>query len=167
MPVTVPEHRNVQQAASVPGRVFDTEASRPEGPGLDMPDGVLARRKRRELVRALAIAIPAVPREHVDDSLRSAASRIRESEAGVPGGSFGQRRGEHTGKDVVVVVDLGGGLAGVGPQDSPGVLDDASLEGDRATRNRVSRAGQSKPSPTYEPVATTRSAGPPGTGVRR
>ena len=59
------------------------------------------------------------------------AAGVGESEAGVSGGAFGQRCGEHAGGGVVVVVDFGGGFAGVGAQDPPGVLDQASFERDR------------------------------------
>ncbi len=51
------------------------------------------------------------------------AARVGESEAGVAGCAFGERGGEHRRVLVVVVVDLGGGLAGVGPQDAACVLD--------------------------------------------
>jgi hypothetical protein len=60
-----------------------------------------------------------------------AAARVGEAEAGVAGGAFGQGRCENSGAQVVVVVDLGGGLARVGPQDAPRVLDEASFECDR------------------------------------
>jgi hypothetical protein len=56
--------------------------------------------------------------------------RVREAEAGITGGAFGERCGEHTCVYVVVVVNLGGGLAGVGAQDPAGVLDEAAFEGD-------------------------------------
>jgi hypothetical protein len=55
--------------------------------------------------------------------------------------------GEQAGGDAVVVVDLGGGLAGKGPQNSTGILTRCPLKEVGAARNRVSRAGQSKPSP--------------------
>ena len=55
---------------------------------------------------------------------------IRETEAGIAGRSFGEGCGEHAGAHVVVVVDLGGGLAGVGAQDPAGVLDEAAFECD-------------------------------------
>ena len=45
------------------------------------------------------------------------AARIGETEAGVSGGAFGERCGEDAGAHVVVVVDLGGGLAGVSAED--------------------------------------------------
>jgi hypothetical protein len=55
---------------------------------------------------------------------------VGESEAGVAGCAAGQGRCEDAGRDIVVVVDLGGVLARVGPQDPPGLLHEAALEGD-------------------------------------
>ncbi len=59
----------------------------------------------------------------------------------------GKGRGEDSGRDVVVVVDLGGGLAGVGPQIRPAYWTRRPLKVMGAARKRVSSAGQSKPSP--------------------
>src|ERR1035441_2862120 len=59
---------------------------------------------------------------------RCEAARVGEAEAGIAGGAFGQGGSEHAGGGVVVVVDLGGGLAWAGSQDAPGVLDEASFE---------------------------------------
>jgi hypothetical protein len=59
------------------------------------------------------------------------AAGIGEAEAGVAGCAFGERCGEYRGVPVVVVVDLGGGLARIGAQDPAGVLDMASLKGQR------------------------------------
>jgi hypothetical protein len=56
---------------------------------------------------------------------------VWEAEAGVAGRTFGQGRCEYSGAHVVVVVNLGGGLAGVGAQDPAGVLDEAAFECDR------------------------------------
>ena len=75
-------------------------------------------------------------------------SWIGEAEAGVPGGAFGQGRGQHPGDDVVVVMNLDDLLAGVGPQVPPDVLDQTPPEGDGAARNTESSAAQSNPSPT-------------------
>ncbi len=58
-------------------------------------------------------------------------ARVGEAEAEVAGCAFGQGGGEYAGVDVVVVVHFGGGLAGVGAQDSADVLDQASFERDR------------------------------------
>ena len=57
-------------------------------------------------------------------------SWVGEAEAGVAGGAFGEGGGEDRGVGVVVVVDLGGGLAGVGAENTSDVLDEASLEGE-------------------------------------
>jgi len=57
-------------------------------------------------------------------------SWVGEAEAGVAGCAFGEGGGEDRGVGVVVVVDLGGGLAGVGAENASDVLDEASLEGD-------------------------------------
>ena len=54
---------------------------------------------------------------------------VGEAKAGVPGSALGQRRGEHADLLVVVVVDFGRGLAFVGAQDPPGVLQETSLAG--------------------------------------
>src|ERR1019366_2330969 len=62
---------------------------------------------------------------------RCEAARVGEAEAGIAGGAFGQGGSEHAGGGVVVVVDLGGGLAWAGSQDAPGVLDETSFERDR------------------------------------
>jgi len=59
------------------------------------------------------------------------AAGVGESEAGVSGGAFGEGCGENAGGGVVVVVDFGGGFAGVGAQDPPGVRDQAPFERDR------------------------------------
>src|SRR5712691_12469847 len=59
------------------------------------------------------------------------AAGVGEAEAGVAGGAFGQGSGEYAGGGVVVIVDLGGGLARVGAQDPAGVLDEAAFEGQR------------------------------------
>ena len=59
------------------------------------------------------------------------AAGVGEAEAGIAGGALGQGSGEHAGGGVVVVVDLSGGLARVGAQDPPGILDEASFERDR------------------------------------
>src|SRR5215467_11319095 len=56
---------------------------------------------------------------------------VGEAEAGVAGGAFSQGRGEDRGPYVVVVVDFGGVLAGIGAQDPAGVLDEPSFECDR------------------------------------
>ena len=56
------------------------------------------------------------------------AAGIGEAEAGVARSALGQGRAEDAGQDVVVVVHLGGGLAGVGPQDPSGVLDEPPLK---------------------------------------
>src|ERR1035437_3910153 len=56
---------------------------------------------------------------------------VGEAETGVAGRTFGERGSEHSGGDVVIVVDLGGVLARVCSQDATGVLDQSSFEGDR------------------------------------
>jgi hypothetical protein len=58
-------------------------------------------------------------------------SRVWESEAGISRGAFGQRCGEHAGRDVVVVVHFRNSLAWIGPQYTPGVLHEPSFERDR------------------------------------
>src|SRR5215475_14118953 len=58
------------------------------------------------------------------------AAWVGEAEAGVAGGALGEGRGKDRGLYIVVVVDFDGVLAAIG-----------------AARNRVSRTGQSKPSP--------------------
>lgn len=55
---------------------------------------------------------------------------VGEAEADVAGCAFGQGRSQGTSVDVVVVVCLGGGLAGMGAQDAAGLLDQPSFEGD-------------------------------------
>src|SRR5712692_67761 len=69
------------------------------------------------------------------------AAGVGEAEAGVAGGAFGQGSGEYAGGGVVVVVDLGGGLARVGAQDPSGVLDEASLERDRGREEQGVQRG--------------------------
>src|SRR5579864_6792247 len=74
------------------------------------------------------------------DSIRSWSPRWRwecrgvcgvgKAEAGITGCALGQGRGQNAGELVVVVVDLGGGLAVVRTQDAAGVLDEPSLLGD-------------------------------------
>ena len=59
-------------------------------------------------------------------------TRIGEAKAGVAGRSFGERCGQHRGVRVVVVVDLGSGLAWICTQDPAGVLDKAAFEGQRS-----------------------------------
>ena len=56
---------------------------------------------------------------------------VGEPEAGVAGCSLGQRCGEDSGVLIVVVVDLGGGLAVVRTKDAVGVLEEPSLLSDR------------------------------------
>jgi hypothetical protein len=56
---------------------------------------------------------------------------VGEAEAGVAGGAARQCGGEHAGADIVVVVNLGRLLAGMGTKDTPGVLDEASFPPDR------------------------------------
>ena len=55
---------------------------------------------------------------------------VWEAEAGISGGAPGQRCSEDAGSGVVVVVDFGRGLAGVGAQDAPGVLEEPSFPSD-------------------------------------
>jgi hypothetical protein len=55
---------------------------------------------------------------------------VGEAEAGVAGCALGEGGGEDAGEFVVVVADFGGGFAVMGPQDAPGVLDEASFLGD-------------------------------------
>jgi len=74
------------------------------------------------------------------------AAWVGEYEARVSMGMFGQGCGEHGGGGVVLIVDFGGGFSWIRPLDPPGVLDEASFEGDGVARNRASRAGQSNPS---------------------
>lgn len=67
------------------------------------------------------------PRSRSTDGRSALSERawVRESEAEVAGCPCGEGGGEHGDFDVVVVVDLGGLLGGMGAED---VLDEASLE---------------------------------------
>jgi len=58
------------------------------------------------------------------------APGVGEPEAQIAGCALGQGTGEHSGLGVVVVVHLGRGLAGMGTDDAPDVLDEAALERD-------------------------------------
>jgi hypothetical protein len=51
---------------------------------------------------------------------------------------FGERCGKYAGVHVVVVVDLGSGLAGVSAEDSAGALHKATFEGDRRSEEQRS-----------------------------
>src|SRR6266567_7458091 len=62
---------------------------------------------------------------------RSDPAGVGEAEASVAGCAACQHGGEHVGARVVVVVELCGFLAGVGAEDAPGVLDEASFPPDR------------------------------------
>jgi len=64
-------------------------------------------------------------------------------------------------------VGFGCGLVLMRAQDPAYVLVRLPLLATGAARNKVPRAGQSKPSPAYGPVATIRSGGPRGCGCRR
>lgn len=75
--------------------------------------------------------------------------RVGEAEAGVAKGAFGQGCGENSRAQVVVVVNLGGCLARVKPQDAARVLDETVFEPIGAARDRISCAWQSKPSPMW------------------
>src|SRR5688572_4843288 len=57
---------------------------------------------------------------------------IREAEADVAGGAFGQRRGEHTCGHVAVVVDLDDLLSGVWSQDPSDELHEPAVKRDRS-----------------------------------
>lgn len=66
---------------------------------------------------------------------------VGEAEAGVAGRALGKGRGEDAGELVVVVVDLGGGLAVAGAEDASGVLDEPSFLRDRGGKEQGVQRG--------------------------
>jgi len=67
----------------------------------------------------------------------------------------------------VVVVDLGGGLAVVGAQDAPGVLQEAALVGDGRGEEQGVQWRAVEPFPGVRAGSPASSGGPPGRRVSR
>src|SRR5216683_5329934 len=93
--------------------------------------------------------------------------RVGEAEAGVAGGAFGPRCGEHTGQLVVVVVDLGSGLAVIWAEDAADVLDQAALVGDRSGEEERVQCGAVEAFPCVGAGGDYEQRQPTGAGCSR
>ena len=114
-PPAIPADDDVS-AGPAPGSADALASARSENPGRAGRQGQAMR----------------LPRPRPWHQTSSGPSGIGEAEAEVTRRPLGEGSGKHGHLDVVVVVDLCRLLAGVGAQDASGVLDESTLEGDRA-----------------------------------